>query len=230
MSNDQRPTIVLVPGFMTDRDLWTDLIPELEGYNTVCADISSGSSLEAIAAQVLEQCPPRFILLGFSMGGFVARYVAYQAGTRIEALILVATSARAGSPSSRARPDDPKAFKGISTTAIRASLGPERANDEHLVKRIQKMGERLGHEVYARLTSLQRPSDLERLEQIRCKCLVVSAEFDRLRSREESQELAAGLNAEFAMIHGSGHMIPLERPRELAGTMKSWLSSIGLPS
>lgn len=57
MSNDPRPTIVLVPGFMTDRDLWTDLIPELDGFNTVCADISSGSSLEAIAAQVTGAVP-----------------------------------------------------------------------------------------------------------------------------------------------------------------------------
>lgn len=223
MSIVDRPTIVLVPGFMMDSDLWTDLIPELDGYNTVCVDTSTGSSLEAIAAHILEQCPPKFILLGFSLGGYVARYMTYQAGHRVESLILVATSARAGSPGSRSRPGDPQAFKGLSTSAIRASLGPDSARDADLVTRIQRMSERLGHDVYARLSSLQRPSDLERLDQIRCESLVVCAELDQLRSLEESQELATALHAELAVIQGCGHMIPLERPRELARMILQWL-------
>lgn len=116
-----RSNIVLVPGFMTDSDLWTGLAPELDGYNSVFADTSTGSSLEAIAAHILEQCPPRFVLLGFSLGGYIARYMTYQAGHRVESLILVATSARAGSIYSRSRPGDPQAIKGLSTAAVRAS-------------------------------------------------------------------------------------------------------------
>lgn len=223
MSIVDRPNIVLVPGFMTDSDLWTDLIPGLDGYNIFYADTSTGSSLDAIAAHILEQCPPRFILLGFSLGGYVARYMTYQAGNRVESLILVATSARAGSPSSRSRPGDPQASKGLSTAAIRASLGPDSARDADLITRIKRMGERLGPEVYARLSSLERPSDLERLDQVRCESLVVCAEFDQLRSLEESQELATALHAELAVIQGGGHMIPLERPRELASTILQWL-------
>jgi pimeloyl-ACP methyl ester carboxylesterase len=208
---------------MTDSDLWTDFIPELDGYNAVCADISTGCSLERIAAHILEQCPPKFILLGFSLGGYVARYMTYQAAHRIESLILVATSARSVSPSSQSRPGDPQAFKGLSAGAISASLGPDSARDADLIARIQRMGARLGHDVHARLSSLRRPSDLERLEQIRCKSLVVCAELDQLRSLEESKELATALQAELAVIQGSGHMIPLERPRELATTILQWL-------
>src|SRR5688572_29013397 len=110
MPTARRPTIVLVPGLMTDGDLWTDFVAELDGYDIVYADMSIGSSLEAIAAHILEQCPPTFILLGFSLGGYVARYMTYQAGHRVEALILVATSARAGSPGSPSRCGDPRAF------------------------------------------------------------------------------------------------------------------------
>jgi pimeloyl-ACP methyl ester carboxylesterase len=223
MSIVDRPNIVFVPGFMTDSDLWTDLIPELNGSNTVCAVTLAGTSLEAIAANILEQCPPRFILLGFSLGGYVARYMTYQASHRVVCLILVATSARAGSPSSGSRPGDPQAFKGINTAAIRASLGPNSAGDTDLIRRIQRMSERLGHDVYARLSSLQRPPDLARLDQIRCESLVVCAEHDQLRSLEESQELETALHAELAVIQGSGHMIPLERPRDLASTILQWL-------
>lgn len=64
------------------------------------------------------------------------------------------------------------------------------------------MGERLGHDVYARLSPLQRPSDLERLGQIRCDSLVVRAKLDQLRSLEESQDLATALHADLAVIQG----------------------------
>jgi len=223
VSSVDRPTIVLVPGFMTDSDLWADLLPELDGYNLVCADTSTGSSLNAIAAHILKQCPPKFILLGFSLGGYVARYMTYQASERVESLILVATSARAGSPSSRVGFGDQLAFKELSAGAVRASLGPDSARDAALIGRIQRMGVRLGSEVYARLASLERPSDLDRLDQIRCECLVVFAEHDKLRSKQEAQELASGLRAELAEVSGSGHMIPLERPGELAGIVLQWL-------
>lgn len=229
MSSGYRPTIVLVPGFMTDSDLWADLIPELDGYNIVCADTSTGSSLDAIAAHILKQCPPTFILLGFSLGGYVARYMTYQASERVESLVLVATSARAGSPSSRGASADSQAFRGLSTAAIRASLGPGSAKDATLVARIQRMGERLGHEVYARLSTLERPSDLDRLDEIRCNCLVVCGENDKLRSNAEAQELATGLRAELVQVSGSGHMIPLERPRELAGIVLQWLGTQDAP-
>jgi pimeloyl-ACP methyl ester carboxylesterase len=164
-----------------------------------------------------------FILLGFSLGGYVTRYMTYQASHRVVSLILVATSARAGSPSSGFRPGGAHAFKGISTAAIRASLGPDSARDSDPIRRIQRMSERLGHDVYARLSSLQRPSDLAGLDQIRCESLVVCAEHDQVQSSEESQELATALHAELAVIQGSGHMIPLERPRDLARTILQWL-------
>lgn len=225
MSSGYRPTIVLVPGFMTDSDLWADLIPELDAYNIVCADTSTGSSLDDLAAHVLKQCPPTFILLGFSLGGYVARYMTYQASERVESLILVATAARAGSPSSRGRSGHSQAFRGLSTAAIRASLGPGSVNDATLVARIQRMGERLGQEVYARLSTLERPSDLIRLDEIRCRCLVVCAESDKLRSKEEARELATGLRAELVQVSGCGHMIPLEQPGKLADIVLQWLGN-----
>jgi pimeloyl-ACP methyl ester carboxylesterase len=221
--NVDLPTIVLVPGFMTDSDLWTDLIPELGGCNIVCADTSTGSSLEAIAAHILGECPPSFSVLGFSLGGYVARHMTYLAGERVESLIQVATSARATSPKSRIPSGDPQDFKGLSTAAIRASLGPTRAGDAALVARIQRMGQRLGPDVYGRLSSLDRPSDQARLDEIRCECLVVSAAQDKLRSKEEAQELATGLRADLVEIPDSGHMIPLERPAELGEVVLQWL-------
>jgi pimeloyl-ACP methyl ester carboxylesterase len=222
VANKGRPSIVLVPGFMTDDDLWADLIPKLEDYEVFCATTSTGTSLESIAAHILEQCPPTFTLLGFSLGGYVARYMAYQAAERVTSLVLVATSGRPSPPASRIAPAGSAAFKGLSVAAVRASLGPYRARDAELVGRIQRMGARLGPSVYARLSSLDRPSDLGRLKEIVCKCLVVYAKHDKLRSRVEAQELADGLQAELVEIQDCGHMIPLEKPSELANAIHQW--------
>lgn len=222
----ERPTIVLVPGFMTDQDLWRDLVLQLQGYNLICSDLAAGHSLEEIASYILRQCPPKFVLLGFSLGGYVARHIAYQAGDRVTALVLVATSARAGSPSSRPTSVETQSFKGLSTAAVRQALGPDSSEEPDLILRIKEMGARLGADVYKRLSLLERPSDLHALQQIQCPALVICAEHDRLRSREESEEIVAAMRANFAVIEGSGHMVPLEQPRRLAQVVRDWLERV----
>jgi pimeloyl-ACP methyl ester carboxylesterase len=52
---------------------------------------------------VLASAPECFVLIGFSMGGYVARTMARRAPDRVQALILIATSGRADSPAETER-------------------------------------------------------------------------------------------------------------------------------
>lgn len=66
-------TLVLLPGYMCDADLWTDMLPDLGAlgavqHGNVCAD----TTLDGMAQRVLDEAPDRFVLVGFSMGGFGA--------------------------------------------------------------------------------------------------------------------------------------------------------------
>ena len=75
--------ILLVPGFMADETLWDDMVPALARFGPVVhADLRHDTSVEAMARRVLATAPPIFLLVSFSMGGYVARAIARQAPDR----------------------------------------------------------------------------------------------------------------------------------------------------
>jgi pimeloyl-ACP methyl ester carboxylesterase len=227
-------SILLVPGFMADETLWSDVLPRLERFGPVLhADLRHDTSIEAMAQRAVDAAPQDFVLVGFSMGGYVAREIARLAprqGKTVRALVLVATSTRPDSPALRqgrgavgnAAPS--VAFSGLSRVAVATSLHPREKNNDTLIERVRAMGVRLGGEVFRRQAMLERRSDLDRLGEIRCPTLVVAAGHDQLRSMEEAREMQAGIpGAGFALIEDSGHMIPIEAPEALAGVIVPWL-------
>lgn len=224
-------SLVLLPGFMLDATLWEETEPLLAALGPIHhGDLFRDATLEDMARRVLESAPERFVLIGFSMGGYVAREMARMAPGRVRALVLVATSGRADSPAlaaSRqaiaARPSD-SAFRGMSRAALARSVHPDRAGDTALIERLRAMGMRLGAEVFLRQSSLRRPLPDGRLGEIRCPTLVIAAAQDLLRSLEEAEELRAGIpGAALRVIEGSGHMLPIEAPEALAGAILDWL-------
>lgn len=213
--------VVLLPGFMLDAGIWDEMVPLLAPLGPVHhGDLFQDGTLEGMAARVVSAAPERFVLVGFSMGGFVAREVARMAPARVQALVLVATSARGDSASQQARSralDVQTAFRGMSRSAVARGLHPDRAKDAALVDRLRGMGDRLGGDVFLRQSRLPRPDFDTRLAEITCPTLVVAAAQDALRSLAEAEELAAGIpGARLRVIEGSGHMLPVEAPEALA--------------
>jgi len=226
--------LLLVPGYMADDTLWDDMCERLAPFGPLAhADLRHDSTLEAMARRALASAPPSFILVGFSMGGYVAREMVRQAPERVRALVLIATSTRPDSPALRqskgtvATAAPSVSFAGLSRIAIASSLHERERGNAALIERVRMMGVRLGGAAFRQQSMLERPGDLHLLDQIRCPTLVVAAGHDRLRSLEESQELHAGIaGADFALIEDSGHMIPLEAPDALLDVMVPWLEGV----
>lgn len=218
-----KPTIVLAPGFMTDDDMWRDFVPFLKDYDVMYADFREGTTLQELAASNLSRCPERFILIGFSLGGYISRHMLYQAPERVQALVLIGTSTR---PTTSPVSEGPatKMFRGMSRTALKRAVHVDRENDETLINRLKDMGERLGAEVFTRLSALERKSDLENMRSIACPVLVVTADQDRLRSMEEATEMAEAAGAPLVVLKHCGHMMPMEEPEQLAEVVLDWLS------
>jgi pimeloyl-ACP methyl ester carboxylesterase len=225
-------SLLLVPGFMADETLWRDLEAPLARFAPLHhADLRHDSSIEAMARRALESAPSSFLLVGFSMGGYVARDIARLAPERVRALVLIATSTRPDTPAVRQRKGaignaaPSIAFSGLSRTAVATSLHPKDRDNEVLIERVRAMGTRLGGEVFRRQSMLERPGDLDRLIDIRCPTLVVAAAQDQLRSLEEARELQAGIpGAALELIEDTGHMIPIEAPQRLAEVIVPWLA------
>ena len=191
------------------------------------ADFSEGTTLQELAASNLRRCPERFILLGFSLGGYISRHMLYQAPERAEALVLIGTSTRPMVPPVTEGPAA-KMFRGMSRSALRRAVHVDRENDETLIDRLKDMGERLGAEVFGRLSALERKSDLDMMRTIQCPVMVVTADHDRLRTLEEATEMAEAANAPLVVLEHCGHMMPMEEPEQLARAVLPWLEKISM--
>jgi pimeloyl-ACP methyl ester carboxylesterase len=226
--------IVLLPGFMLDDGLWDDMAPLLQPIGPIhYGDLSQNDTIAGMARHVLASAPARFVLVGFSMGGYVAREMARLAPDRVTALVLVATSGRADTPSHARRKGaateriSQGGFRGMSRAAIARAFHPSRAADSALIEHVQAMGNRLGGEVFIRQSTLRRLDEADRLGEITCPTLVIAAAQDALRSVAEAEELQRGIpGATMRIVEGSGHMIPIEAPRELAALIMGWLGEI----
>jgi len=220
--------LVLLPGFMCDDDLWRDMAPDLGKIGTLhYGNVYQDDTLEGMAGRVLAEAPERFVLIGFSMGGFVARVLTLMAPERVTAVAFVASSAREYTEAERERRrqgalpgDRPKR----ASPGVALGLHPDRERDPVLLGRLRDMQRRLGPQVRARQSALIRKDGYADLERIACPALVVACRQDRLRSLAETERMARHLpNARFEVIEDCGHMAPLERPHELAALLAGWI-------
>lgn len=227
--------LVLVPGFMLDHQMWASLEPEMADFRPIIhADLGRDDSIRTMAQRLIREAPSRFVLIGFSLGGYVAREVARLAPDNVSALVLVATSSRADTPEQAHRKAAAAAlatepFKGLSLGSLRASVHPDRSTDDELIGRLQAMGSRLGLATFRRQSNLDRRGDSDRLSEIECPTLIVAGQDDKLRGLDEARELHAGIShSTLEIIPHTGHMIPMEQPVALANVIKSWLGNIDL--
>lgn len=224
----QTTTLALLPGFMLDDALWDDFVPLLPAdWAVQRITLPRGRTVHEVADAVAEQLDGPAMVLGFSMGGYVARALAAAHPRLVQALMLVATSARESAPVVQpAHLADRVIFKGLSRGAIERSLSAVHADDASLIERVHAMSVRLGHDAFLWQSGLDRRQ--VPLGAIACPTLVIAAEQDRLRSIEESHEIASAIpGADLRIVAGSGHLIPLEDPAALAGVITDWACRIG---
>jgi len=226
-------TLVLLPGFMCDSDLWRDMVPDLERLGRLLyGNVYQDDTLEGMAQRVLAEAPERFVLVGFSMGGFVSRVLTLMAPERVTGVAFVASSAREYTPAERQRRiqgampgDKPK----TANPGVALSLHPDRERDPVLLERLRGMQRRLGPEVRTRQSALIRKDGYADLGRIACPSLVIACRQDRLRKFEETERMAKCLpHSHFEVIESCGHMAPLEKPHELAMLLAQWIDAAGL--
>src|SRR5262245_27534189 len=91
--------VMLVPGLLCSARLYAEQAAALWPFGPVTvADHRRDHSMAAIAARILATAPPRFALVGLSMGGYIALSIQWQAPERVDRLALLETSARPDTP------------------------------------------------------------------------------------------------------------------------------------
>ena len=219
--------LVLLPGFMCDADLWADMAADLGKLGCVhYGNVYQDDSLDGMARRVLGESPDRFVLVGFSMGGFVARVLTLMAPERVTGVAFIASSARGYSDeeTERRKQGWQPGNRPPRANGVAAGLHPDRERDPVLLDRLRGMQRRLGPAVRARQAALVRRDGYADLERITCPSLVIACRQDRLRSFAETERMARHLpHGRFNIIEDCGHMAPLEKPHELAGLLADWI-------
>lgn len=177
-------------------------------------------------------------VFGISLGGMVATWLAADHGERVQRLILASTmpwglSARhAGAGASvslascLARPG-----RECGACLVRRILSPEfrRAHPSE-VRRYESLMRRerfSRRSLVVMLGAAARHDGRSALSRIRHEALVLIGERDVIAAPESQRWLASALGARVETL-SSGHDLTLERPRETAERVASFLSSGGL--
>jgi pimeloyl-ACP methyl ester carboxylesterase len=225
--------IVLVPGLNCSARLYAEQVPELWGFGPVTiADRRRNDNVAAIAACILATAPPRFALVGLSMGGYVAFAIAREAPERVARLALLDTSARPDTAEQSERRRGMIAlaeggrFSELADLLFPVFVHRNRQGDEALRAIVRTMAKETGPQAFARQQRaiMARPDCRPQLASIRCPTLVLVGDGDELTPPALSEEVAAGIaGARLVRVPDCGHLSTLEQPQAVNRALVEWI-------
>ena len=213
---------VLIPGLLCSARLYAEQAPALWRLGSLSiADHRRDGDLPAIARRLLATAPPRFALVGLSMGGYIAFEVLRQAPERVQRLVLLDTTARGETAEQtrnrRALIDlaQSGSFAQVPDRLFPLYVHRRRHSDAALRELLGQMADETGAEAFVRQETaiMNRPDSRPGLSAIRCRTTVIVGEGDELTPPEMAREIASGIpGAQLIEIADCGHLLIGERP------------------
>jgi pimeloyl-ACP methyl ester carboxylesterase len=240
--------LVLIHGLGDDHRAWRRALPDLAlRHRVILYDLRGhGQSTLGNADRSLRQLGDDLAALldsigvesadlaGFSLGGTIAMRVAIDHADRVGRLVLVATSSRVGRAAAewyRQRVDmvernDPQLRKTLDRDTADVYAQSPGELDEGLMIRRQSTADPRGYgNACAAMAGLNAaPLDTE-LGGISARTLIVASEKDQHCPPKASEIIAGGMaGSRLEIVPEAGHPIPVEKPRELARLVNSFLA------
>jgi pimeloyl-ACP methyl ester carboxylesterase len=225
--------LVLVPGLLCSARLYAPQVAALWPHGPVIvADHRRDSAMDAIAARILADAPPRFALTGLSMGGYIAFAMLRQAPERIARLALLDTSARPDTAEQSALREK---FIGMAQDGklgdIVDALTPRflhrnQQGNEVLKRIVRDMAADTGADAFVReqRAIMSRPDSRALLATIKCPTLVLVGDGDELTPPDLAREICAGISgARLVVVPECGHLSTLEKPDAVNAALAEWL-------
>lgn len=226
-----QPVLLLVPGMLNDERVWAGVAQALADVAQVrVARVTTQATIPAMAQDawaLLADLPPEapVVLVGFSMGGYVAIEMLARPQRRLRAAALVATSARPESPQGQAQRE--KSIAALQGDFARTVQGIAQWGSHEptpaLLQALTAMMLDVGAETAVRQTRaiMARGDHREALARLDLPVHVLCGAADRITPPALSQELAALIpHARFHEIEKAGHMLPLEQPQPVAALLR----------
>lgn len=239
--------VVLLHGYPFDRSMWRDQLLGIHGHRLLAVDLRGfgasdrgegslgvGDYADDVAALLDSQGIKRAVVVGLSMGGYVALAFAERHRERLAGLVLMDT---------KATPDDAAGRKGrddtIATITADGTSKPvagmmdklfAEATAAEVRERVLAMMQRATPSaMIAALGAMRDRPDrgalLPKLGDI--PTLVIVGKEDRLTPPEVNRALAEGIpGADFVLVEGAGHLPPMERPATVNEALQPFLDRV----
>ena len=192
--------VVFLSGMLADHRMWQPVMARMDArarrgvapaITPIIPAHDTKDDVVAMARDVLDLAPDRFVLVGMSMGGYVAFEILRMARERVSHLMLVNTRATADDPVMRRRrlllarlSGVNLPFRGVNDAMLDDTLHPDHRHNRELVGLLSDMAEDLGEDVFKRqiIAVANRPDSMALLPELDIPCTVMVGEADRVIS------------------------------------------------
>jgi 3-oxoadipate enol-lactonase len=236
--------LIVIHGLADDHRLWRKAVPDLalrhrvilydvrgHGQSTVGDADGTLDQLGADLARLMDAIGlERAAVAGFSLGGTIAMRLAIDHPDKVDVLFAVATSSRVSSGAAqwyaeRAAMANAELRPTIDRDTVDAYHISPGELEEGLAIRRQSTQDPTGYRNAARAMAGLKAAPLDpELVKIRARTLIVCADLDQHCPPRAGEIIAAGIpDSTMEIILGSGHMLPAEKPQELAGLVVGFL-------
>lgn len=210
--------VILLHAFPLDERMWESQLEALGDHEVVTPSLYGlgGSSIDGWAEQIHEEVEGELIVVGASMGGYVALAMARREPERTRALLLAG---------SRATPDPPdrKALRDEMIRVVQAEgiegwnrefspQGPPDRSTDELVRGIEALRD--------------RPDATDVVRSFSGPLVVAVGDQDDILPVDEARQIAESApNGRVEVVEGAGHLVSVEAPERfnqiLLGLLRS---------
>jgi pimeloyl-ACP methyl ester carboxylesterase len=222
--------VIFLPGSLCDERVFADQLREIDQPCEV-ADLTLDDSIAAMAIRVLRAAPPRFALVGLSMGGIVASEIARLASERVLAMALLDTNLGVADDlqlrTRRRWASDVRSgrFAQVVEELVPAlTISPE-AHGPLIVE----MATAVGPAGFLRQNEalLHRRDQLSIVSRFQGPILIACGSHDRLCSPRVHADLAARFaHARLLVVEQAGHLSSIDQPVALTSGLTDWLDDL----
>lgn len=228
------PEVICLPGLLATPDVFDGALA-VAGIGGAGMALPASGAFTDIVDALASDMPRGAVLVGHSMGSYVALALALQMAEPPAGLVLVSTTARADTEKGAALRGKVVAWaRDHGIDALAGSIADTmpaagNRNDAGLRARVLEMARAVGVEVFAaHQTALAgRPDQSAALGGLACPVLVATGAEDRVTPPEAGRALAdAVADGRFEEVPGAGHLLPLEAPEALGRLIGAFVAQL----